>query len=101
MPDTKKIKRILSVLDNKVRLRILLELKEKIKMTFSEIYKNTFNEKVSKFELDIHLRLLYVSDLIKNDGFSDNAEFRITQYGSNVVNALEANHDIAKAICSK
>gem|GEM_PF-6921649 len=80
----------LTILNSKIRLGILDYLNQNRK-------ENTFTELCEKFEdvdkslLMTHLRVLYVSQMIKNDGIREKAKYSITSKGINLIENLKSD----------
>ena len=89
----------LTVLNNVTRLKVLDYLNNnRIEHSFSELC-NKFKD-VDKVLLMSHLRVLYVSQLIKNDGFREKAKYFITPKGTEFIEKLK-DDETAKSIISE
>ena len=92
--------RILEVLNNKVRLKILSKLNssEGSRIRFKEFYNDVFDSKISKIDLFFHLRTLVMHNLITNDSHLEKADFGITKLGVDVMHALKEQKHVETVV---
>ncbi|SRR3989338_4654093 len=89
----------LKVLDSKVRLSILNFLNEnRREYSFSEISVQLSN--IDKGLLQLHLGILYISNMIKNHGFDTEAKYSITPKGADLLQKLKSD-ETAESIISE
>jgi len=89
----------LTVLNNVPRLEILNYLNtNRREHSFMELSKE-FKD-IDKHLLMSHLRILYVSQMIKNDGFRDKTKYSITNKGNELIEKLK-HDDTAASIISE